>query len=183
MQPQIIFDRASASDSQEKKNAQNLSRKAASVLLSRHTRMIIYKYLTLDELLYNISRLSRTERSSLKNSHIINKNRHWICTLWHEKVLQSRNCLLHKDRILHKFNRLSFLLSLVDIVNIRIDPSQIRDKFGSCTDQKLSNDKARWNEQAMLKSEAANGSFFEAFGLCNDESNENAHCINTLLPW
>ena len=128
-----MLDRNGESSIDERSCGQSLSRKPAAIALSRYTRMMVYKYLKLDDLLSTISRLSNAERSSLKNSHIINKNRHWMCNLWHKNVTETRHCLLHKDRILHKFNRIGFLLSLVDIVNIRIDPSQISDKVRSST--------------------------------------------------
>ena len=91
-------------------------------VLSRHVRMEIYKYLKLPELLSKISILSRTDRGSLRDSHIINENRHWICTLWHVNKIQNRPCLLHEDRILKTIKRFNFVLSLVERINIRVDP-------------------------------------------------------------
>ena len=90
--------------------------------MSKNVRMLVYRYLKLQELLKVISLLSRQERNSLQNSHIINENRMWVCKYWHANVRQIRGCLLQEDRLANSLRKVKFLLNMVERINIRVDP-------------------------------------------------------------
>ena len=94
--------------------------------------MSIYGYLRLSDLLHTISMLSKTERTSIQNSHIVNRNRQWICKYWQVNsvnkapiMVQRQECLNHGDRIGETLRKVNFLLSMVECVSIRIDSDWI----------------------------------------------------------
>ena len=61
--------------------------------------MLVYKYLPLRELIMTISVLSKSTRSSLQNSHIINENRVWICNYWMAGRYCKREYLLKENNM------------------------------------------------------------------------------------
>ena len=94
--------------------------------ITKFTRMLVYRYISLKELIQTISRISRKERKMLQNSHIINENRNWTCKFWTRPSYKQRKIsLLKGTRMKAALKKISFILSLTERVTINIQPTRM----------------------------------------------------------
>lgn len=81
--------------------------------ISRNVRLIVYSYLDTKSVIFQIARLSKTERRRMQESFIANRERDWSVNLDNFNPLDARNdCRL--------FDRLQYILSVVFTANLYV---------------------------------------------------------------
>ena len=86
--------------------------------LTKFIRLSVYSYLDFQTLLQTVSKLSKNERSILKNSYIVNES---ISLIFQPDNLLSKTCVLHDDMLQTVLKRIVYAFSLGKIFTIIVD--------------------------------------------------------------
>ena len=81
-----------------------------------------YSFLSTQDLIQKVSPLSRSERYGIQYSHIVNEDRAWICDFWSAQGQNLGKNLQNASKMTDMVKNKRFLLSLVELVQITVNP-------------------------------------------------------------